>query len=125
MRRDDADILKIFQFELSFLEEGGYGRSPRAPWRASYVFEDSPTCLNFSSSAYRISSSTAQQMGSSFMHSLIQTSAGHVGRRHYGAAQAGPEKIGQRVLRHATTPAAKDGIRRKRRTRMEGAYEPL
>ena len=45
MRRD-ADILKIFQFELSLLEEGGYRRSPRAPWRASYVFEDSRTCLN-------------------------------------------------------------------------------
>jgi hypothetical protein len=47
MRRDDAEILKIFQFELSFLEDGGYGRSPHAPGRASYVFEDSPTCLNF------------------------------------------------------------------------------
>jgi len=47
MRRDDVEILKMFQFELRFLEDGGYGRSPRAPWRASYVFEDSPTCLNF------------------------------------------------------------------------------
>jgi hypothetical protein len=47
MRRDDGEILKMFQFELRFLEDGGYGRSPRAPWRASYVFEDSPTCLNF------------------------------------------------------------------------------
>ena len=50
MRRD-ADILKIFQFELSLLEEGSYRRSPRAPWRASYVFEDSPTCLNFNDAA--------------------------------------------------------------------------
>jgi hypothetical protein len=47
MRRDDAEILKMFQFELRFLEDGGYGRSPRTPRRASYVFEDSPTCLNF------------------------------------------------------------------------------
>jgi hypothetical protein len=51
MRRDDAEILKMFQFELRFLEDGGYGRSPRAPWRASYVFEDSPTCLNFNDAA--------------------------------------------------------------------------
>ena len=51
MRRDDADILKIFQFELSFLEEGGYGRSQNAPWRASHVFEDSPTCLNSNDAA--------------------------------------------------------------------------
>jgi hypothetical protein len=50
MRRDDAEILKMFQFELGFLEDGGYGRSPRTPWRASYVFEDSPTCLNFNDS---------------------------------------------------------------------------
>lgn len=41
----------MFQFELRFLEDGGYGRSPRAPWRASYVFEDSPTCLNFDDAA--------------------------------------------------------------------------
>lgn len=44
---DDAELLKLFQFELRFLEDDGYGRSPRTPWRASYVFEDSPTCLNF------------------------------------------------------------------------------
>jgi hypothetical protein len=41
----------MFQFELRFLEDGGYGRSPRTPWRASNVFEDSPTCLNFDDAA--------------------------------------------------------------------------
>jgi hypothetical protein len=46
MRRDDAEILKMFQFELRFLEDGGYRRSPRTPCRASYVSEDSPTHLN-------------------------------------------------------------------------------
>lgn len=51
MRRDDGEILEMFQFELRFLEDGGYGRSPRAPWRASYIFEDSPTCLNFDDAA--------------------------------------------------------------------------
>ena len=51
MRKDDAEILKMFQFELRFLEDGGYGRSQRAPWRGSYVFEDSPTCLNFNDAA--------------------------------------------------------------------------
>ena len=50
MRTHDAEILKMFEFELAFLEEGGYGRSPRAPWRPSYAFEDSPTCLNFNDS---------------------------------------------------------------------------
>ena len=51
MRTNDAEILQMFQFELRFLEDGGYGRSPRTPWRASYVFEDSPTCLNFKDAA--------------------------------------------------------------------------
>ncbi len=51
MRSDDAEILRMFQLGLRFLEDGGYRRSPRAPWRASYVFEDSPTCINFDDAA--------------------------------------------------------------------------
>ena len=51
MRKDDGEIFRMFQFELRFLEDGGYRHSPRAPWRASYVFEDSPTCLNFNDAA--------------------------------------------------------------------------
>jgi hypothetical protein len=47
MAQDDRDILDILKFELSFLEDGGYGRSPHAPWRAPAVFEDSPICPNF------------------------------------------------------------------------------
>lgn len=41
------DVLDMLRFELKFIEDGGYGRSPHAPWRAPLVFEDSPTCLNF------------------------------------------------------------------------------
>lgn len=47
MTYDDRDILDILRFELSFLEDGGYGRSPHAPWRAPAIFEDSPICPNF------------------------------------------------------------------------------
>jgi len=47
MAQDDRDILDILKFELSFLEDGGYGRSPNAPWRAPAIFEDSPICPNF------------------------------------------------------------------------------
>lgn len=47
MRRDDDEIFRMFQFELRFLEDGGYRHSPRTPWRAPYVFEDSPSCPNF------------------------------------------------------------------------------
>jgi len=48
MSHKNRDILELLRFELKFLEDGGYGRSPHAPWRAPYVFEDSPSCLNFS-----------------------------------------------------------------------------
>lgn len=47
MTHDNRDILEVLKFELSFLEDGGYGRSPRTPWRAPAVFEDSPICPNF------------------------------------------------------------------------------
>lgn len=47
MAQDNRDILDILKFELSFLEDGGYGRSPRSPWRAPAIFEDSPSCPNF------------------------------------------------------------------------------
>ena len=47
MRKDERDLLEVLKFELRFLEDGGYGRSPKAPWRPLYIFEDSPTCMNY------------------------------------------------------------------------------
>jgi hypothetical protein len=38
---------EVLQFELDFLEQGGYGRSVRRPWQPKVMFMDSPTCLNF------------------------------------------------------------------------------
>jgi hypothetical protein len=35
------------------VKKGGYGRSPREPWRATLVFEDSPTCMNYDSKENR------------------------------------------------------------------------
>ncbi|HJY86130.1 MAG TPA: hypothetical protein VKE24_04760 [Candidatus Acidoferrales bacterium] len=49
MRRDKRDLLEVLKFELEFLEKGGYGRSPRTPWRPQFIFEDSPTCMNYDS----------------------------------------------------------------------------
>jgi hypothetical protein len=51
MATDQRDVLEVLQFELKFLEDGGYGRSPRTPWRAPAVFEDSAICPNFSDPA--------------------------------------------------------------------------
>lgn len=47
MAQDGRDILEVLKFELNFLLDGGYGRSPRSPWRAPAIFEDSPICPNF------------------------------------------------------------------------------
>ncbi len=47
MAQDERDLLEVLDFELRFLEDGGYGRSPRTPWRPTSIFQDSPTCLNF------------------------------------------------------------------------------
>lgn len=47
MPKDDRDLLEVLKFELSFLEQGGYGRLPREAWRARLVFLDSPSCINF------------------------------------------------------------------------------
>jgi hypothetical protein len=44
-RIDDREALEVLKDELNFLEKGGYGRSVREPWKATSVFQDSPTCL--------------------------------------------------------------------------------
>ncbi len=51
MPHTERETLDILKFELKFLEDGGYGRSPRTPWRPSFAFVDSPTCLNFGDSS--------------------------------------------------------------------------
>ena len=47
MPEDKRDILEVLKFELSFLEQGGYGRSVRTPWIPTSIFRDSLSCLNF------------------------------------------------------------------------------
>jgi len=51
MAKNGGDILEALKFELRFLEDGGCGRSPQAPWRPPAIFEDSPICPNFSDPA--------------------------------------------------------------------------
>jgi hypothetical protein len=47
MSTDDRDILEVLQAELKFIEQGGYGRSPRTPWKPKSAFQDSLTCINY------------------------------------------------------------------------------
>jgi hypothetical protein len=51
MPKDDRDLVDVLKFELKYLECGGYGSSPREPWRQHLVFEDSPSCMNYDSKA--------------------------------------------------------------------------
>jgi hypothetical protein len=49
MPPDKRSLLQVLKAELEFLEQGGYGHSPGQSWRPRFVFEDSPTCINFDS----------------------------------------------------------------------------
>jgi hypothetical protein len=51
MSTDKRDILEVLKFELDFLEQGGYGRSVRTPWKPTSVFQDSLSCINFNDPA--------------------------------------------------------------------------
>ena len=50
MSTDKRDILDVLKFELSFLEQGGYGRSVRTPWKKTSTFQGSLSCINFGDS---------------------------------------------------------------------------
>lgn len=47
MSNDKRDLLDVLKAELAFLEKGGYRITARVPWRPQFLFQDSPTCLNF------------------------------------------------------------------------------
>jgi hypothetical protein len=46
MEFNREDIIERLRLERSVLDEGGYGRSVRTPWRPTEYFRDSITCLN-------------------------------------------------------------------------------
>ena len=45
MANRKRDLLEVLTLELEFLRDGGYRKS--SSWRPPFLFEDSPTCLNF------------------------------------------------------------------------------
>jgi hypothetical protein len=45
MANKKRDLLEVLRLELEFLKSGGY-RKPSS-WRPQFIFEDSPTCLNY------------------------------------------------------------------------------
>jgi hypothetical protein len=47
MTNDRRDLLGVLKAELEFLEKGEYRRPARAAWRPHFMFQDSPSCVNF------------------------------------------------------------------------------
>lgn len=47
MSTDDRDLLEVLKSELDFIEQGGYGRSVRTPWKQPSTFQGSLSCINF------------------------------------------------------------------------------
>jgi hypothetical protein len=44
---DLKEILHELKLQRSILQDGGYGRSVRTPWKPTQLLRDSLTCLNF------------------------------------------------------------------------------
>lgn len=51
MANKKRDLLEVLRLELEFLENGGYRKG--SSWRPQFIFEDSPTCLNYGNPAPR------------------------------------------------------------------------
>jgi hypothetical protein len=49
MSNDKRDLLTMLKAELEFVEKGGYRNTNLSAWRPQFIFQDSPTCLNFDS----------------------------------------------------------------------------
>jgi hypothetical protein len=49
MSRDKRQLVDVLRQELEFVEKGGYRHPSHAAWRPQFMFQDSPTCLNFNS----------------------------------------------------------------------------
>jgi len=47
MANDARRLLDVLRAELEFIEKGGYRHTARTVWRPHFIFQDSPTCLNF------------------------------------------------------------------------------
>jgi hypothetical protein len=43
---DKPNLVEVLKSELEFLDRGGYRK---LSWRPQFIFEDSPTCLNYHS----------------------------------------------------------------------------
>lgn len=54
MRANLIDVIEMLKIEKSILQDGGYGRSVRTPWKENRLFRDSVICLNLGEEMARI-----------------------------------------------------------------------
>lgn len=54
MAQEKKDALTTLQAELAYLKLGGYRSPAQAAWRPQFIFEDSPTCLNYRNLSKRL-----------------------------------------------------------------------
>jgi hypothetical protein len=54
VRANLRDIVEMLKIEKSILQDGGYGRSVRTPWKENQLFRDSVICLNLGEEMARI-----------------------------------------------------------------------
>jgi hypothetical protein len=47
MAQDNRDVLEVLKAELEFIEQGGYGRPVKTPWKPTSAFQDSLSCINY------------------------------------------------------------------------------
>lgn len=47
MAKDGRNLLTVLKAELDFVQKGGYRLTAHSRWRPQFIFQDSPTCLNF------------------------------------------------------------------------------
>jgi hypothetical protein len=47
MAADRRNLLQVLKAELDFLQADGYEKAAKTSWRPPFIFEDSPSCLNF------------------------------------------------------------------------------
>jgi len=54
MHANLQDVIEMLKIEKSILQDGGYGRSVRSPWKENRSFRDSVICLNLGEEVARI-----------------------------------------------------------------------
>jgi len=57
MPQENENLLNVLRAELAFVESGGYRPPQESTWRPQFIFQDSPTCLNYRNSGQRLACS--------------------------------------------------------------------